>query len=340
MRAAILKEGKKELVIENIPEPVINDNDVLVKVKACGVCHTDLHYVDHGVKTFKKYPLVLGHEVSGIVKQVGKNVGHLQENDRVIIPAVLTCGLCKYCLTNKENICSDMLMLGNHIDGGYAEYVSVPAKDLKLLPEEISFEEGALIADALSTAYHAVFNKAEVEPGSTVLIMGCGGVGVSIIQMCSIRNAHIIAVDTNNSKLERAKYFGAETTINPTETNLSEAINSLDVDTIFEVIGIKSNIELAVKVAKPSTKICIVGYCQERVLLNTAKVMFYELNIFGSLGCKPKDFETVIELVKNKKLNVKDMISNEYQLDNINCALDDLRFSKGLRPVITFKHTT
>ncbi|MDQ7029703.1 MAG: alcohol dehydrogenase catalytic domain-containing protein [Ardenticatenia bacterium] len=133
------------------PEP--GPGEVVVNVAACGVCHTDLHYTDHGTPTFKAPPLILGHEISGTVAAVGADVTGFEEGDRVLLPAVLTCGTCVLCRTGRENICERLRMFGNHVDGGFAEYVVAPAKDIFRLPEEIPLVEGAIIADAITTPF-------------------------------------------------------------------------------------------------------------------------------------------------------------------------------------------
>ncbi|HEX6384629.1 MAG TPA: alcohol dehydrogenase catalytic domain-containing protein, partial [Anaerolineae bacterium] len=146
MKAAVFYAANEPLRVEEVPTPLPGPGEVLVKVAACGLCHTDLHYIDHGVPTFKKPPLILGHEVSGTVAGLGENVTHWKEGDRVLLPAVYGCGQCHYCRTGRENICAHMVMFGNNVDGGYAEYIVAPAKDVIALPEEIPLIEGAIIA--------------------------------------------------------------------------------------------------------------------------------------------------------------------------------------------------
>ena len=172
MKAVVFHGSEGGLKIEDIPVPKVEAGGILVKVAACGVCHTDLHYIEHGVPTFKKPPIVLGHEASGIVEEVGEGVTNVKKGQRVLIPAVLTCGHCFACRRGRENICSNMKMLGNHFDGAYAEYVAVPAKDVLDIPESVPLEEASIIADALSTPYHAVKNRAKVQPGDTVVVFG------------------------------------------------------------------------------------------------------------------------------------------------------------------------
>lgn len=155
MKAAVFHGPERGLVVEDVPVPTVRPGEVLIKVAACGACHTDLHYIEHGVPTFKKPPIILGHEASGIVEEVGAGVTNVRKGQRVLIPAVLTCGRCVACRQGRENICAEMKMLGNHFDGAYAEYVAVPSKDLLDLPESIPLAEASIIADALSTPFHA-----------------------------------------------------------------------------------------------------------------------------------------------------------------------------------------
>ena len=176
-----------------------------MKVAACGLCHTDLHYIDHGVPTGKHPPLILGHEATGIVALTGigsAGVTNVKEGDRVLLPAILTCGQCAACRYGRENICQNMRMFGNEVDGAYAEYVKAPAKDVFILPAEIPLIEGSIIADAVTTPYHAVKNRAEVRPGDHVVVYGCGGVGLNVIQFANLAGGMVIAVDISDEKLD------------------------------------------------------------------------------------------------------------------------------------------
>ena len=137
MRAAVFHGPNQPLRLEDVPQPVPGPGQIVVKVAACGVCHTDLHYIDHGVPTAKKPPLILGHEASGTVAGVGAGVKNFKDGDRVLLPAVLSCGTCFFCRTGRENICQSMVMFGNNIDGAYAEFVLAPAKDAFRMPEEV-----------------------------------------------------------------------------------------------------------------------------------------------------------------------------------------------------------
>ncbi len=213
MKAAVLHPGG-QLKLSDVPRPEPGAGEVLVRVAACGICHTDLHYIDHGVSTFKT-PVILGHEVSGTITGLGAGVTRLGEGDRVLLPAVFTCGTCRMCRSGRENIWEQMKMMGNHVDGAYAEFVLAPAKDCFVLPPEIPLAEACLIGDAMSTPYHAVKHRAKVGMGSVVAVFGCGGVGINAIQFAALAGGHVIAVDIDDRKLALARQFGARDTLNP-----------------------------------------------------------------------------------------------------------------------------
>lgn len=333
MRAAVLKAQNKPLVIEDIYTPVPKEGEILVKVVACGVCHTDLHYIDHGVPPFKKLPIVLGHEASGIVETEGLT---FKEGDRVLIPSVFTCGECESCRSGRANLCRRMIMPGNSIDGAFAQYIVVPEKDVMIMPDDISLEDGCIIADALSTPYHAVFNRAKVKAGDRAIVFGCGGVGINVVQFASLAGAEVIACDINENKLQKAKTLGAKYTINPEKEDLRQFLKSTGgpADIAFEVIGKAETIEMAYKSLGMGGRVCVVGYTNENITINPAKIMFYEQEIIGSIGCSPNDYPTIIEMVRTGKVQLKPLIANKYSLDDINISLDELRQGKVLRNII------
>lgn len=338
MKAAVFHGSDKGLKIEDIPVPQISDDEILVKVAACGVCHTDLHYLEHGVPTFKKPPMVLGHEASGIVEKVGANVTNVKTGQRVLIPAVLTCGHCTACRTGHENICFNMTMLGNHLDGAYAEYVAVPSKDVLDLPESIPLEEASIIADAISTPYHAVKNRAQVRPGDTVAIFGCGGVGINAVQLAAAAGAYVIAVDINERKLAWASEFGAAKTINGTNVErVSKAIKKLTgggADIAIEVIGNPKTIVEAFESIRVGGRLCIVGYTHEKISVVAGKIMFKELEVVGSLGCRPVDYIPLIRMVEQGKIDLKRQVTHRFSLDEIGKAFEVMKEGLSLRSIV------
>ncbi|HYB02360.1 MAG TPA: zinc-binding dehydrogenase [Ktedonobacteraceae bacterium] len=342
MQAAVFYEGHAPLRIEDVPIPALSAGEILVKVAACGLCHTDLHYIDHGVPTAKHPPLILGHEATGIVTLTASDVTTVKEGDRVLLPAILTCGKCAACRVGRENICQHMRMFGNDIDGAYAEYVIAPAKDVFILPEEIPLIEGCIIADAVTTPYHAVKNRAGVRPGDHVVVYGCGGVGLNVVQFANLAGGIVIAVDISDEKLEWARRLGASFILNPLEMNgdVARAVRKLTsggADIAIEAIGNPSTIQAAFGTLHPGGRLVVVGYTEREVALSAGRIMYREMEIRGSLGCRPVDYPRVIELVQTGRIQVNPLVTARFPLQDINAGLDTLRNGKGIRSVVVMQ---
>ena len=328
MRAAIFKGANQPLEVAEVPTPEPGVHEILVKVTACGVCHTDLHYIDHGVPTFKKPPMILGHEASGIIESVGKAVSNWKAGDRVLLPAVVTCGHCSLCRQGRENICENMQMFGNHRDGSYAEYVTSPAKDAVPMPEDVPLEEGCIIADAISTPYHAVRHRAEVTAGSTVVVVGCGGIGINVVQMAAAFGGNVVAVDIVPEKLELAKKLGAAEVVNASEGKPHKAVKKLlggGADIAMECIGNPDTISMAMNCLRTGGRLVVVGYSAKDIGMQAPKVMFRELEIRGSLGARIADYPIMIDLVRRGRIKVKELVTGRFPLEKVNDAFDLLR---------------
>ena len=338
MKAAVFRGNGSGLTVEEWPTPAPGAGEILVDVAACGVCHTDLHYLDHGTPTFKHPPIILGHEVAGTVAGTGAGVDTFAVGDRVLLPAVLTCGKCEACRTGRENVCKDGLMLGNHVDGGYAEYVVAPAKDAFHLPQEIPLVEGAIIADALTTPYHAVVNRGRVRPGDTVVVVGVGGIGLNIVQMATAVGARVVAVDIAEEKLAWARRLGAADTVHaPSVDRVDKAVRQAiggGADIAFEAVGRAATQEQALACLKTGGRLVLVGYSPETMGLNAGRVMFRELEVVGSLGCRPVDYPRVIELARQGKVKVAELVTHRFNLDEIDLAFDALRSGESVRSVV------
>lgn len=338
MKAAVFYAAKEPLRVEEIPTPTPGPGEVLVKVASCGLCHTDLHYIDHGVPTFKKPPLVLGHEVSGTIAGLGEGADDWKEGDRVLLPAVYGCGQCDMCRTGRENICKNMVMFGNNVDGGYAEYILAPAKDVLALPDEVPLVEAAIIADATTTPYHAVVNRGRVKPGDQVVVFGCGGIGLNLVQIAAAVGAQVIAVDILDAKLEWARRLGAQVTLNAQGfERIDKEIRKLTgggADISFEAIGNPITQAQTFASLRTGGRFVVVGYSAKPMTLDTGRVMYREMEIIGSLGCRAVDYPRVIELVRQGKIKVKELVTARFPLDEISDGLDTLRSGEGVRAVI------
>ncbi len=339
MKAAVFHAAHQPLELEEVTTPVAGPGEVLIAVAGCGVCHTDLHYIDHGTPTFKPPPVILGHEVAGTVAGVGDGVSALAEGDRVLIPAVLSCGYCTLCRSGRENICENSRMLGNHIDGGFAEFIAVPAKDVFPLPDDVPLVEGSIIADAVTTPFHAVVRRGRVVPGDWVLVIGCGGVGLSLVQIATALGGRVIAVDVNDLKLDAARRFGAVATLNSGgASRVDREIRHLTgggADVAFEAVGRAATQELALNGVRTGGRVVLVGYSPETLPLNAGRVMFREITVLGSLGCRPVDYPRAIEMVRQGGVRLEELVTHRYPLDRIAEAFDELRGGNAIRVVVT-----
>lgn len=337
MRAAVLKAGSPRLEVVDLPDPTATAGQVVVEVIGCGFCHTDLHYLDHGVPTAKPPPVVLGHEISGRVREVGPEVDPRWVGRTVVLPAVLPCGRCALCRTGRGNVCPELRMFGNHIDGGFAGLVSAPADLLVDLPKEIDPVKGAVIADALSTPYHAVTHRAAVRPGEWVVVIGCGGVGMNIVQFARLAGGQVLAVDLSDRKLELARRLGASETLQPSAGDLARAVRSITgggADVAFEAVGSPTTIEMAFASLRRGGRVCLVGYSDRPAPIPVHKVMFLEYTLVGSLGCRPVDYPRVVELVRTGRIQLDPVVTGTVSLENVNDAADELRRGDGLRSVV------
>ncbi len=338
MKAAVFHGAGKPLTVEEWPTPEPGPSELLIRVAACGVCHTDLHYLDHGTPTFKDPPLVLGHEVSGIVEQVGADAVGFELGDRVLIAAVLSCGSCEACRTGRENICQNSVMLGNNVDGGFAEFITAPARDVFHLPEEIPLIEGSVIADAVTTPYHAVVNRGRIIPGDQVVVIGCGGVGLNVVQMAVAVGAAVVAVDVSADKREWALRLGATAAVDPGAVErLDREVRRLTgggAHVAFEVVGKAATQEQAISCVRTGGRVVFVGYSPQKMSLNSGRVMFRELEIVGSLGCRPVDYPRAIELVRQGRVQVEPLVTHRHSLDEIGTAFDAARAGTGVRGVV------
>lgn len=339
MRAAVFHAPHQPLEVTDIATPSPGPGEALVRVAACGMCHTDLHYLDHGVKTFKTPPLVLGHEVSGTVAALGAGVARPGLGERVLIPSVLSCGRCEFCREGRENLCEQLAMLGNNIDGGYAEYVVAPANELVGVPDSISLQHACVIADALSTPYHAVKDRGRVRPGDVVAVVGCGGVGLNVVQCAKAAGARVLALDLSEARLELARTLGADDVLDPRSIDRPDKhvkkLTGGGVDVAFEVVGSPPTIQLGFSLLKKGGRLCVIGFSSEDVTLPAGKIMYYEQEVVGSLGCGGGAYPEIMRMVESGQLRLGPIVSGTLPLEAINEGFDRLRRGEGVRWVVT-----
>ncbi len=340
MKAVVLYEAGQRLKVEDFDTPPVGDDEVLIKVAACGVCHTDLK-VAEGRNRFIP-PTILGHEVSGTIEQVGVRCDRFfKEGNHVIIGMRYKCGRCRYCLAGRENLCSDRpvppalkrkdgTLVHRWNVGGFSQYVAVPGYMVFPLPEGLPLEESSVIGCRVTTAYNAVKHGAALEPGESALVIGCGGIGLNTIQFLRCFGAFpIIAVDIIDEKLEGAKRFGATHTINARREDPVEAARDITaggVDKAFEAIGNTKTADQVVRATRPGgTAVIIGGLGRGPFTISDGRFAMNEIKVTGVSSRRANDVEEVLRMVKDQRIEVQSLITRRYGYEEINEALEDLK---------------
>ncbi len=340
MKAVRFIGVNKPLEMQEIPIPEIGERDILVKVKAAGICHSDAHY-RAGISPVRPVPLTLGHEVAGVVERIGSQVANVKIGERVCLHYNISCGDCYHCSTGSDQFCEKVLMLGHYTDGGYAEYIAVPARNAIHLPDEIPFEQGATLMCASATAFHAL-RKSRVKAGETVSVFGAGGLGQSAIQLARAFGAiDVYAVDINDEKLGLAKQYGA-IPINGKKINAVEEIRKLTngkgVDVAIEMIGLPQTMKQAVQVAGVMARVVIVGLSNQPLEIDTYNELIgNEVELIGSNDHHLHELPLLVEMARKKVLDTSQIVSKTVPLDEgeINQVLDNLeKFNSDVRTVI------
>jgi D-arabinose 1-dehydrogenase-like Zn-dependent alcohol dehydrogenase len=333
MRAVRLVLVGKPLENANVPTPEIGPSDVLVRVAAAGICHSDVHY-RNGISKIENLPVTLGHEVAGRVEEVGGNVTHVSAGDRVCVHYLVTCGRCDFCKRGLEQFCRTGQMIGKHRDGGYAEFINVPGANAFPLPAEIPFEAGAIMMCSSATALHAL-NKARLKPGESVAIFGFGGLGFSALQLARVFDCgDIYVVEINPAKLASAATMGAiaidaRAAADPVE-QIKDATAGKGVDFSLELIGSAKTMRQAVLCLGALGRAAFVGLTTESIsVFPYTELINKEVEIIGVSDHLATELPALIEFARSGRLRFPAETLRVIDLDaaQINAALDALRCS-------------
>jgi 2-desacetyl-2-hydroxyethyl bacteriochlorophyllide A dehydrogenase len=335
MKAVRLINPGRPLEAQEIAKPAPGKGDVLIQVKAAGICHSDAHY-RAGKSRVHPLPLTLGHEVAGLIETVGAEVSDFRPGDRVCVHYLATCGKCHYCSDANEQFCSSASMIGKYRDGGYAEYILMPARSVFHLPQEIPFDQGAIMMCSSATSLHAL-KKARLKPGESVAIFGAGGLGLSAIQLARALGAsRVLAVDINPAKLEIAKGFGAEP-INATKGDpieqIKAATNGRGVDVALELIGLPLTMRQAVQCLAIKGRAAVAGITEKTFeLAPYMELINKEAEVIGVSDHLASELPELIEFARAGKLKLDNVITQRVPLDAaaINHALDRLERFEGV----------
>ena len=345
MKAVRLVEVGQPLEMQEIPVPDVGDRDVLVRIEAAGICHSDQHY-RAGHSPVGSLPQTLGHEIAGVAEAVGSQVATIKPGDRVCLHYLLSCGDCYYCSLGSEQFCVEGAMIGKHCDGGYAEYIAVPARSVVPLPAEISFEHGAVLMCSSSTSFHAL-RKAQLKAGESVAIFGGGGLGMSAIQLARALGAlEVYVVDIDTDKLSLAETYGA-IPVNAANTDPVVEIRRLTggrgVDVALEVIGLAQTMRQAVQVLAVFGRAALAGIANRPFEIDSySELLAKEAQVVGCADHLQQELLLLLEFARRGQLDLSRIVTNRVPLraEAINQVLDRLAsFGSGpVRTVITPGH--
>ena len=308
MRALVLHEFGGPLILEQVPVPEPGPNDVLLRVRACAVDQFDLT-IRAGKRANARVPLVLGHEIAGEVAAVGSAVEGWSVGDRAVSTLYLTCGRCRKCLGGRETICEDFQgFVGIETPGGYAEFTTVPAANLVLLPDSIGFPEGSVLANAVGTPYHAFTERMRLGPSQYVIITGAGGgVGIHAIQVARAMGAFVMAVDLGQEKLDATLRYGANIAVDPSETDFSEVAlewtGGLGVDGVLELVGPATMPQSLKALAKGGRMVIVGSHTGREFPLDTLTIYANEWEILGSRNVSKRELSDVVALTADGRVS-------------------------------------
>lgn len=337
MKAAVLTEYGKPLQILDRHEPVPGPGQVVVDVKACGVCGSDL-FLQKG-SFASTMPIVPGHEASGTVSAVGPGVESVHEGEPVALYYIDYCGSCRMCEAGRVNMCLSVRRMGVEFDGAFAERVLISERSV--IPVRLDDDPAAIavLTDAVATPYHGLVQIAHVRDGETVVVFGIGGLGSNAVQLAAHLGCRVIAVSRSQEKLDLAARMGAATVIKAGDDVVEEIATAAGPggpDVIVQTVGSAAAYEQAVAAAGIGCRIVGIGSSRDNFPVMPMDLIWREASIRGSRGYTPADIRAVIELHRNGVITTDHLLQKHRTLEEANQALDDLREGRGLRSVITF----
>jgi L-iditol 2-dehydrogenase len=346
MKAAVLRELGKPLIIEDVPKPEVGGKDVLMKVKASGICISDIYSI-RGERPLR-LPHIMGHEAAGIVAEVGSDVKAFKKGDRVVGNAIVTCNACYYCKKNLDQVCENHRIIGTDsgTQGAYAEYYKLPEGNMYLLPKEIPFDHATVISSPLATAYHGI-RIAGIHEGDRVVVYGGGAIGYHVmLAAMAYDSTQVFLIDTVDEKLELAKQSGAAKVINASREDPVKAVyeltNGIGADIAFEAVGLNETVNQAILSARKAGRVVLMGAPWggiSFVFENYRKeFLFKELTISSSIANRKDEMPQLIELVRTNKINLSRSVSLRLPFEKINEGLEIVKNNIGnpIRVVLQF----
>ena len=335
MKALLYHNFKETPVIDEIPDPIPGQDDVVLEVKGSGLCLSDWHaWMGHDPDI--NLPHIPGHELSGVVVEAGKNVSSFKVGDRVTLPFVCGCGTCTYCLEGNPQVCNHQFQPGFTHGGSFAQYVAIKYADFNLvnIPEAIDFQTAAILGCRFATSFRAIVDQGRIKPGQWIAVFGCGGVGLSAIMIARAFEARVIAVDLSQSKLKLAADLGAEYCIDASDEAVVEAILSLTghgVHASLDAVGKPDIIEKSIASLRKGgihLQVGLLAPDQQSVAIPFGSMIANELQVVGSHGMQAARYSEMIRLILAGKLNPSLLVTNLISLSEAAEALTSLNSNK------------
>jgi alcohol dehydrogenase, propanol-preferring len=326
MKAAVLRQFRSPLSIEEVERPVVSADEVLIRVEACGVCHSDIHVADGDwtqLAGIVKRPLILGHEIAGRVAERGPGVRDLEIGDRVGVPWIhWSCGECEFCREGNENLCSRQKITGVTVDGGYAEFVKAPSSHTQKIPDAVSAINAAPLFCAAVTVYRALKHSGPLK-GRRLAVFGVGGLGHIAVQFARALGAEVTAIDVSDEKLELARSLGAAQVLNARAADLGKQLRRQGgVHVAMVTSGSKAAYDTAFYGIRPTGTLLVVGLPAENICFPPILMAAGEIRIRASAVGTRQDLREVLSLAAEGKVRCQ---VNARPLDEANDALDQLR---------------
>ena len=327
---ALMYNGPRDLAIVNIPEPNPASGQVKIKTKYVGICGSDIHgYTGESGRRIP--PMIMGHEFSGIVVECGKGAVRFNKGDRVTVQPIMYCGICDFCKQGLNNICSNRKGLGTmDINGAFTEYICVNEKFVFPLAQSIS-DEAAAMMDPFAVVYRALKHIMPVE-GRNVLIAGTGTIGLLLLKLIKFHNPkHIVVIDLSNYRLELAKKFGADITINPREKDISALLKEAgirdSIDIAIECVGISATAQNTIEFVRNNGMVVWIGNAAKMISINMQHIVTREVVVKGSYGFTEQDFSDALHFLEQGNIIIEDLISKKISLEEAPLAFEE--FTKG-----------
>ena len=334
MLAVVKNPAAVGISLKEVPLPEFSPWEVLLKVKAVGICGSDLR-IFNASEPNKRSKFILGHEVSGDVIDWGEKVHGVKKGDRVATEICIGCAICPYCKKGLVNLCNNLNELGVTMDGGMAEYVAIPARNIHHIPTDLSYEE-ATFGDPLACSIRGL-ELAGIESGSWVAVLGPGAIGLLAAQVAKkIRRAHVIVTGTKENRLDIARQFGADYTFNIRESDPVEEILQVSeggVNYTFEAAGDPQALQQAINITRKNGSIVIMTV-HKKIRVNMEPIIRDELTLYGSICYNYKEFDQAIDLLGKKKITVKPLIGEIFSLKEADKAFESAFSREGVKTIL------